>query len=233
MQFVSKLLLSIILLTTFAGAKAQVAQTKTLANVLPMVATRDTTRFFQGVTLNIDLIGPLQAVTGDYGHYEAGLRVNLLDRYFPAIEVGYGSSKHDDDFDLNLHYESSAPYFRLGMDYNILKYKHDVYRMYAGGRYSFSSYKYDITTSEIIGEGDDKEMSYTTHNGLSGNCHWIEGVFGVDAQIWKNFHLGWDLRYKRRLFQKKADAGEPWYVPGMGKNNGSQIWGRFLVMLEF
>lgn len=209
------------------------AQIKVVADAIG-VAMKDTTKMYQGFTLNTDLIGPLQLALSDHGHYEAGIRANLFDKYFPALEVGYGKADHVDDYDDKVTFKTSAPFFRLGCDYNILKKKHDVYRMYAGGRYCFSYYKYDTTSTQTITDDNgDAALEYTYYNDQKGSCHWLEAVFGVDAQIWKNFHLGWDLRYKRRLFQSKTEAGEPWYVPGMGVNNGAQLSGRFLVMLEF
>lgn len=43
----------------------------------------------------------------------------LKNRFIPIIEIGYGHTDTTDD-ETNIHYKASAPYFRIGMNYNIL-----------------------------------------------------------------------------------------------------------------
>ena len=107
-------------------------------------AANDSVPLFCGFAVSADLVGPVQMLIGDYGQYEAALRINLKDRYFPIVELGIGKADHDDDV-TNIKYKTSAPYFKIGADFNLLKNKHDVYRLYAGARYAFTSYKYDLS----------------------------------------------------------------------------------------
>ena len=37
-----------------------------------------------------------ETVLGSHGQYEAQLRVNLKDKYFPVVEVGYGTADADE-----------------------------------------------------------------------------------------------------------------------------------------
>ena len=60
----------------------------------------------------------------DYGQYEGALRINLHDEWFPIVELGYGKASHTDDPATHLEYKTSAPYFRVGIDKNLLKQKH-------------------------------------------------------------------------------------------------------------
>ena len=62
--------------------------------------------------------------------------------------------------------------------------------------------------------------------------HWLELAFGVDAKIWGPVHLGWSVRYKRRLFHREGDVGDAWYVPGYGRNGGSRIGGTFNLIFD-
>ena len=106
---------------------------------------RDTVPFFRGFAVSADLVGLAQMQLGDYGQYEAALRVNLHDQYFPILEVGVGRANHEDDEVTGITYKTSAPYFRLGVDFNIMKNKHAPNRIYAGLRYGYTSYKVDIS----------------------------------------------------------------------------------------
>ena len=63
--------------------------------------------------------------------------------------------------------------------------------------------------------------------------HWLELGLGVDAKIAGPLHLGWSVRYKRRLIHSEGAIGNSWYAPGFGRNEGSHLGGTFNVILEF
>ena len=104
----------------------------------------DSVAFLRGFAVSVDLVGPIQKMVSDYGQFEGAFRVNLRDKYFPIIEAGIGKASHNDAV-TKISYSSSAPYFRVGIDFNLMKMKHDVNRIYGGVRYGFSSFKYDIS----------------------------------------------------------------------------------------
>ena len=105
---------------------------------------KDSIPFFRGFAVGADVAGALQMQLGDYGQYEAFLRVNLHDQYFPTLELGYGKASHEDDIVTGISYRTKAPYFRLGADVNLLKKKHTGNRIFVGLRYGFTSYKIDL-----------------------------------------------------------------------------------------
>ncbi len=194
------------------------------------VAAKDSVALFRGFAVSVDLIGPLQLMVSDYGQYEAAVRLNLKDKYFPIVELGYGKGEHDDGVTF-LHYKTSAPYVKIGIDFNVLKNKHDIYRLYAGARYAFTSFKYDLYHPDIT----DPVWGGTAHyeaRDIKSNYHWFEAVFGVDAKIWGPVHLGWSIRYRSRLSYKQSTYGDPWYVPGFGKSDSSNLGGTFNVSLD-
>lgn len=106
-------------------------------------AIEDSIPLFRGVAVGVDLVGPVMRAVSDYGQYEGFARVNLKDRYFPTVEVGYGSADKTDDV-TGLRYKTSAPFGRVGMDFNVMKNKHDAYRILVGFRYAYTSFNYDI-----------------------------------------------------------------------------------------
>lgn len=190
---------------------------------------RDTIPLFRGVAVSFDLVGVIQSGLGDYGQYEAAARLNLRDRYFPVVELGVGHADAD-DVDSGLRYKTSAPYGRVGVDFNVLRNKHDVNRVYVGARYGYTSFKYDVDGTAVKDPvwGDDVEYSYKDN---SANCHWLELVAGVDARIWGPLRLGWSLRYKRKLTAKDPAIGKAWYIPGYGRYD-DRIGGTFNVIIE-
>lgn len=213
---------SLLLLVPAIGAQAQ--QKKHI--VQPV----DTVPLFRGVAVSADVVGVAQLAFSDYGQYEAALRVNLKDKFFPVVELGYGKADAE-NVTTGMAYKTSAPYFRVGLDYNLLKNKHDDYRVYGGLRYAFTSYKYDAYTTGIKDPVWGDDAGYRLED-VKCNCHWMEAVVGVDAKIIGPLRLGWSLRYRRRLAHNDGDAGNTWYIPGFGKQGGTRLGGTFNVIIE-
>lgn len=196
-----------------------------------VIVEPDTVPFFRGIAVSADLVGAGMMWLSDYGQYEAALRVNLKDRYFPIIEIGIGKADHL-NLVTNLRYNTSAPYGRIGIDFNLMKDKHDIYRLYGGLRYAYTSWKYDVEHPGVV---DPTWGDVAEYGGKDVQCHyhWAEVVFGVDAKIWGPVRLGWSARYRSRIKYDNGEFGNPWYVPGYGKNGSKRLGGTFNVILEF
>ena len=191
----------------------------------------DTTRFVRGLQVMADVVGPIQLAVSDYGQYEAALRINLKDKYFPVFELGYGTANHEDDPVTHVAYKTSAPYGKVGMDFNIMKNKHDIYRVYIGARYAFTTFKYDVA-SPVLTDPVWKDPAAIQLNNVSASYHWAELLFAVDAKIWGPLHLGWSVRYRRRLAHNDGESGNVWYVPGFGKTGNSRLGGTFNIIIN-
>ena len=217
-----RLLSSLLLLAVITPAMAQ--QKK------EMVQQPDTIPFFRGVAVSADLVGLAQLAFSSYGQYEAALRVNLKDKYFPIIEVGYGKADAN-NITTNTFYKTSAPYARIGIDFNLLKNKHDIYRAYVGGRYALTYYKFDAGADYVKDPVWGNTMAYEFHD-IKCNYHWLEAVAGVDAKIWGPLRLGWSVRYRRRIAHNDGTIGNTWYVPGYGRQGDTRLGGTFNVIIE-
>lgn len=192
--------------------------------------TADSIPLFRGVAVSVDLVGPAEMMFGDYGQYEAAARINLKDKYFPVVELGWGKANAE-DVATQLTYKTNAPYVRAGMDFNLMKNKHDIYRLLGGVRYAYTSFKYDVNSPNIV---DPVWKDYVEYNaeGVKCNYHWLEFSFGVDAKIWGPVRMGWTVRYRKKLYSKAGDFGTPWYVPGFGKSGSTRLGGTFNVTFE-
>ena len=69
----------------------------------------DTIPLFRGLSVSYDLAGTIMRMVGDYGQIEGALRVNLKDKYFPIVEIGLGSAKHETDAVTNIEAKTNAP----------------------------------------------------------------------------------------------------------------------------
>ena len=191
---------------------------------------KDSIPIMRGFQVSFDLFGAGQMMLSDYGQYEAALRVNLHDEWFPIVEAGIGKANHDDEVTF-LHYNTSAPFFKIGIDKNMLKDKHGPNRLYLGLRYGFTSYKVDISRPDYEDPVWLWNTSYSV-NDAACKYHWAEIVLGVDAKIFGPLHLGWSVRYKQRLAHSEdGEWGKPWYVPGFGTYE-SNLGGTFNVIID-
>lgn len=192
---------------------------------------KDSIPFFRGFSVAFDLVGPAMLLLSDHGEIEGALKVNLHDQWFPTFEMGVGRANHKTDEVTDLSYKTMAPYFRIGMDWNVMKNKHLPNRLYAGFRYAFTTFKADIVRAEKP-DPIYKAPTGFTIDGMSCSQHWLEVVFGIDAQIYGPMHLGWNIRYLRRLVHKEGDVGQAWYVPGFGINDQDNFVANFNVIVD-
>lgn len=175
-----------------------------------------------GVAVSADLLGFAQKVIGSkYTNMEVGARINFIDKYFVVAELGIGDC-HREGAETGNTFDATAPFMRFGLDYNFNK-KHNGNRLFGIFRYGFSSFKYDIGneafTDPVYGTTGPLKL-----NGESATGQWLEFGLGIETKLWRIVRLGWSLRYKMRLDLSHPDGGEPYFVPGFGKNDDNG-WG--------
>ena len=219
---ISRLVLS--LLRVFAG-NAEVGAQRFLK------LEKDTIPLFRGFAVSFDLAGALQMQLSDYGQYEGALRLNLHDQYFPIFELGLGHANHEEDIVTGLSYKTTAPYFRIGADFNIMNNKHTGNRVFVGFRYAFTSYKVDVA-HPVYEDPVWKWDTYYNVDGASCNMHWCEILFGLDAKVYGPLHLGWSGRYRIRISHNDGSVGKTWYVPGFGLQDSSSLGYTFYISLD-
>lgn len=171
----------------------------------------------QGLSLSFDLYNLASRFLGSYGALEAGLRVNLWHTYYPVFEAGVGMTNHT-DAETNISYKANAPYFRIGIDKNMLRDKKDFARLYAGFRYGFTSFKYSVASPPQT-DGIWGGQYSLNQSGIASTWGWLELGVGIQVRIVRFFHLGLGARYKVKLHQSKNENSEPWYIPGFGTAN--------------
>jgi hypothetical protein len=182
------------------------------------------------MAVSVDVVGAVMYKLANYGQLEGQLRINLKEKYFPVAELGLGHSDHKDE-ETNLRFKTDSPYMRLGCDINFNKDKRSKNRIYGGMRFGFTSCKFDL-------QGDDQTdpvwgtVVPLDYKDKSTTVSWLELVFGLEAKIYKTFHIGWSARYKMRLSQKTPDIGSAWYVPGFGKNDTHNFGATFNLIFD-
>jgi len=172
--------------------------------------------------VGIDVAGLASKVLGsDLMSAEASLQANLKNRYFPVVELGYGNIDTTDD-ETDIHYKASAPYLRLGADYNVF-YRKPYLPGYltVGLRYGFTSFEYDVQAPPLADPNWGGTSIPVDFQGVKSNVHWAEAVVGLKANVLKNFYMGFSVRYRMRLSMTKHENSEPYQIPGFGKGKSN------------
>ena len=58
---------------------------------------------------------------------------------------------------------------------------------------------------------------------VKSNVGWLEAVVGMRANVFKDFYLGLNVRYRSRLSMTKNENSEPYYIPGYGRGKPSNF----------
>ncbi len=184
-----------------------------------------------GFAVSADLVGvSMKLVGARFANMEIAGKLNLKEKYFPVFEIGIGDCTRRGGENSN-KFSTSSPYYRIGVDYNVNK-KTNGNRFLVGARYGFSSYKFDYTADGLEDPVYSTSQPLDFH-GLKARQQWLEFALGFEAKIWKLVRLGWNLRYKMRINQSVPEYGEPYFVPGYGKNDVSTFGGSVNLLFDF
>lgn len=200
--------------------------------------------WFNGVSVGVDLYGLGAGVFGsDFLSSGVVVDVDLKHRFFPTVELGYGTT--DSWNNDGIHYKSSAPYFRVGLDYNALYKKKHGQMILVGVRYGYSSFSYDVNTlpltDPIFGESLDNPLVTDgiwggtipyDYSGQKGTMQWLEFCAGIRAHVWKPIWMGLGLRFRVKMSESKSPYGDPWYVPGFGKYGSNSIGVQYTLIYK-
>ena len=187
-------------------------------------------KFINGIAVGVDGVGfGMKLAGGRFANMEILGRVNILEKYFPIVELGIGECEREGEEQSTL-FNTRAPYFRIGADYCLTK-KRNGNRLFMGLRYGYSHFGYDYSNPDVEDPYWDSPKGMEMKD-LKASMHWLEICFGIETKLWKYIRMGWSFRYKPRLSLSECEHGEPWYVPGYGKNGGTTFGGTVNLIFE-
>lgn len=239
--------INLILLFCTAMPLAAQQQQQQQQGYLPHVPKRDQKKgqkeepkeevpLYNGTYIGVDIYGLGARLFGsDFLSSEVSVGVNLKNQFIPTFEAGFGTT--DTWNETGINYKSTAPYFRIGVDYNTMGKKKDKSSyLFVGARYAFSHMNYDVSSLSMkdpIYGGEIYNPSLEdfiwggtipyNHLGQKATVQWMELLVGVKVQIYQRFYMGWTVRMKWKLAESLSEYGNPWMVPGFGKYNKSNL----------
>ena len=167
-------------------------------------------------SIGLNVWDPLMRAFGkNYGGGSIWAALNIRNKYIPAIELGLGMADDTPD-DGNYTYKSKTAFFgKIGMNYNFMADKDPQYQLYAGARMGWSTFKYEITDITIP-DGYWSDGQHIDILNQSSHALWGEVLLGLQVSIYRNFAIGWAIRYQFPFSVKDNVNSRPWYIPGYG-----------------
>ncbi len=180
---------------------------------------------FCGWSAHVDIASPLLGMTVDKSVItaEAVIDVNLFNKIFPVVEVGYGRVATHALNDAS--YAASAPFWRIGLNYNIMRRFDDKGNARPTQNYPFVGLRYGMTVMNYTMKdmpltdgywGETTTIDYERKNVYVG---WLELLAGVRVDLAKGFTMGWAVKMKMAAHSNENKA-LLWYVPGKGHCDG-------------
>ncbi len=185
---------------------------------------------FHALTVGLNIWDPVMRLFGqDHGTAEVWAELSLRNRFKPVVEFGLGTASHTPDTGGYTYKSGLSPYFRIGLNYNFLYKSVPDYQFFAGLRYGFSSFSYEINDI-TLSSGYWNESSALSIPSQNSTVGYFEIVLGLKVKIYRGLYLGWSFKFHSILHETKDNPyGDPWYIPGFGSRE-SNISGAFSIM---
>jgi hypothetical protein len=168
------------------------------------------------ITLGLNFIDAVLVAMGqDYGSIDVNATLNMWNRLQPVVELGVGWARSTPE-DRNFTYRGKlSPFARLGVNYNFMFKSEPAYQALLGARVGASTFTYDITDISYRNNywGETTTFDIT---GERSNAVWAELLAGMRVHIWRQWSLGWQLKWRSVLHYKANANSHPWFIPGFG-----------------
>lgn len=186
-----------------------------------------------GLRLGIDLSRPIRTLLDDeYQGAEIMGDFRITNKLYLAAELGneklnraelLGNDDNPNQTEI-YDYESSGTYLKLGVDFNTYQNWYGMNNsIFFGGRYAASAFSQTLNSYSIYGSNrywspDGFVSGVEEPEKFSGlNASWLEFLFGMKAEIFKNFFAGASVRLAYRVTNKESDRFRNLWIPGFNK----------------
>ena len=185
---------------------------------------------WHAVTVGVNIADPvLRALGQQYGGGEVWGELSLHNRFKPVVEFGLSAASIKPDGSNYRFHSPLAPYFRLGMNYNVFYNSNPAYQLLVGLRYGLSPFSWrieDVVPPANGYWGDTAPVEFPDQHSVAG--YW-EGVLSIKVKIVGPLSLGWAVKFHSMIHGGNTPLGQAMYVPGYGKRSNALTVG-FSVM---
>ena len=140
----------------------------------------------------------------------------FMQEWFRDFLEGIDTLKTED----YLNFTTTGSYIKLGVNYNA----YDNWigmnnQIYIGARYAFSFFEHTLNsyTPNVNGTYFIPDSVNAGTNFTDLNAHWLEFLFGMKVETFKNLFLGAQFSVKKIITTKEPDNFKNLYIPGFNR----------------
>lgn len=182
------------------------------------------TKISYGIRVGVDISKPIISfLDSDRKGLELTGDIKFSNNYYAAVELGYEDALKTEDY---FNFTAKGSFIKIGVNYNAYEnWKGMNNEIYVGTRYAFSLFNQTLnsytpnasgiyfTAEEITPNTEFKDL----------NAHWIEFLFGMKVETFKNLYLGAQFSIKKMLSTKEPENFKNLYIPGFNQVSSNDL----------
>lgn len=176
------------------------------------------TKISYAIRVGVDISKPIISfLEEDTKGLELTGDMRIVNNYFAAVELGYEDVLKTEDY---LNFTTKGSYVKLGVNFNA--YENWIgmnNQIYVGTRYGFSFFEHTLNsyTPNVSGTYFIPDSVNVGTNFTDLNAHWLEFLFGMKVETFKNLFLGAQFSVKKIISTKEPENFKNLYVPGFNR----------------
>ncbi len=187
---------------------------------------------YKGLQVKLDIGSPILEIARSKAKvqsYEMAVNVNLLNRFFPTLELGYAQADRSLPSAI---FQGKGGFARVGLDLSALKKKREnPNKLLVGIRLGTAGQDYTLTNLTL---NDSYWHTQPTINIQDVHYDvWGEVVIGIQVQVYKDFYMGLAGRLKALFTRGKEGTIPPYYIPGYGYKDDMNFGFNYYVAWDF
>jgi len=176
------------------------------------------TKINYAIRVGVDISKPIKSfLDEDSKGLELTGDMRIINNYFAAVELGFEDVLKTEDY---LSFTTKGSYIKLGINYNA----YDNWigmnnQIYVGARYAFSLFEQTLNsyTPNVDGTYFIPTTVEAGTNFKDLNAHWLEFLFGMKVETFKNLFLGAQFSVKKMISTKEPENFKNLYIPGFNR----------------
>tara|TARA_R110001583_G_scaffold58714_2_gene174818 strand:- start:5388 stop:6080 length:693 start_codon:yes stop_codon:yes gene_type:complete len=192
------------------------------------------TKVSYGIRVGVDISKPIISfLDSDRKGLELTGDIKVAENYYAAVELGYEDALKAEDY---FNFTAKGSFVKIGINYNAYEnWKGMNNEIYIGTRYAFSLFSQTLNSFTPNSKSTyfiaDEITPNTEFNDL--NAHWIEFLFGMKVETFKNLFLGAQFSIKKMLSTKEPENFKNLYIPGFNQVSLNNIGVGFNYTLSY
>jgi len=176
------------------------------------------TKVSYGIRVGIDISKPIISfLEEDTKGIEITGDLRLSNNIYAAAELGFEDVLNTEDY---LNYTTKGSFIKLGANFNAYEnWKGMDNQIYVGARYGFSFFEQTLNsyTPNMSGTYFITDPIEADTNFKDLNAHWLEFLFGMKVETFKNLYLGMQFSIKKMITTKEPNNFKNLYIPGFNR----------------